>query len=65
MSTRSEALKLLEELKDICLDYPLEASVLAIAIQSKIFEKLDPELWEESVADAILGLSIALPETFI
>lgn len=60
---RGEALNLLGELKVTCEGYEFEVSLRAFAMQAVIFERLNPALWDDAIADARIGLNLALPET--
>lgn len=63
MSERKLALEFLAKIKDLqeINDASLETTVRAIAMQSAIFEKLEPVMWEFALADARLGMDKALP----
>ncbi|MBK7892907.1 MAG: hypothetical protein IPJ84_19245 [Bdellovibrionales bacterium] len=65
VTTRSEALDLAEQFKSLHHEngYSVETMVRAIAMQAAIFEKINTVLWNEAIADAKAGLSLALPET--
>ena len=64
MSERSTALKFLEEIKSLqeSNGETLETVIRAIAMQSAIFEKLEPVMWEFALEDARVGLNLAKPE---
>lgn len=65
MKARSDALKLLGEFKKLHdeMGFSVETMIRAIAIQSVIFEKINPVLWEDALTDARAGAASALPET--
>ena len=64
MKARSDALNLCESFKNMVQENEISVEVVirAIAIQSVIFERLNPVLWEEAIADARFGFSQAKPE---